>query len=334
MSVEALVRLEGEAGRIYLPNQFIPDTNDDALRQITHFMLLEATREIASLDADGFALGVSINVVPRLLTDPDCLACFHVVLDRCPLPASRITLELLETSEFINQSGAMTALNALADIGVRLALDDLGTGFSSLARLRDLPIGEMKLDFSFVRGLQQKPSDMHFLLALRELADRIHCNFVAEGVETPAILDAMLALRIPFLQGYAIARPMPFAELRAFLQTHDQGFVPPTPGALGVYGCLLCHDGLLRRLVDAQPTLSATARIFDATACRVHRRIQLAGLAGTELDRLHRRYHAVLTRCAETQALQGTADWRELNAVETEMEAWLIQEIVRGAADG
>ncbi|OFC28664.1 EAL domain-containing protein [Acidithiobacillus caldus] len=328
VSAEALVRLVGPDGRIYSPAQFLPEDNDEALRQVTQFMLETAPRAIGRLDAEGFVLGVSINVVPRLLAEPICRQHFREILDGCPLPLTRLTLELLESSDFLNRDGAVRILHDMTKTGVRLALDDLGTGYSSLARLRDLPIREMKLDFSFVRELPRKPADLHFLIVLKELAERLHCDFVAEGVETLEILDAMLVLRVPFLQGFAIAQPMSFSKLREFLHVHDKGFDAPRPGTLGVYACVLCHDRHLRRLIEQQPMIIANSRVIDVRTCPVDRQIRVAGLSGSPLDHLHRRYHVLLAQCAERHALRGRCDGQELDYVQTNMEEWLASKML------
>ncbi|WP_226829022.1 EAL domain-containing protein, partial [Acidithiobacillus ferridurans] len=102
-------------------------------------------------------------------------------------------------------------------------LDDVGSAYSSLLRLKDLPVDEIKLDQGFIRSLEQRPQDLHFVGAIQDLAAGMGVDLVVEGVETEDILDAIIVTGAQFLQGYAIAKPMPLSELQAFLQR------PPLP---------------------------------------------------------------------------------------------------------
>ncbi len=124
---------------------------------------------------------------------------------------------MLEDDEFLHLDIAQKQLVRLHEAGLRIALDDVGSGYSSLARMRDLPVDVIKLDQGFVRNLQRQPEHLQFVAAMQSLARGVRADLVVEGVETDIILDALRVMGIGGAQGYAVARPMPEAALIAWL---------------------------------------------------------------------------------------------------------------------
>ncbi|EGQ63381.1 sensory box-containing diguanylate cyclase, putative, partial [Acidithiobacillus sp. GGI-221] len=109
-----------------------------------------------------------------------------------------ITLEILEGDDFLEQQKALDHLLEIKALGVRLALDDVGSAYSSLLRIKDLPIDEIKLDQSFIRSLEQRPQDLHFVGTIQDLAAGMGVDLVVEGVETEDILDAIIVTGAQF----------------------------------------------------------------------------------------------------------------------------------------
>ena len=157
---------------------------------------------------------VCVNLSPVQLRDPRLADAVADVLARTRLEPARLTLELTEQA-LVQEGDALEQLQALAGLGVRLALDDFGTGHSSLARLAQLPIHTLKIARELVAPLGADPAAAAIVEAILALADRLGLETVAEGVETPAQLEALRALGCEHVQGFLLARPMPAAAVRA-----------------------------------------------------------------------------------------------------------------------
>ncbi len=219
-SVEALARLEW-GGRVIGPGEFLPGLDRADLALLGARVRALALTQGAAWQRAGLACNISVNVSPEELLDPRYAAQVLESLAATPdFPAGRLTIELLETSDILNQALPSRHLRQLRDAGVRVALDDLGSGYSSLLRLKELPVDVIKIDQSFVRGLLQRPGDLKFLHALISLARAVRAEIVVEGVETPLQLAVLRQMGVDYLQGYAIARPLTAqavpAALRAF----------------------------------------------------------------------------------------------------------------------
>ncbi|MGC9208145.1 EAL domain-containing protein, partial [Acidithiobacillus sp.] len=216
VGVEALARLRDGDGKIWSPAEFLPQLQGKDLFELSRQVLQQALIDLSVLDALGLSLWVSVNIDPHSVSDA-CVACLREMIVHGAVDPSRITLEILEGSDFLEQQAALEHLLALKAQGIRLALDDVGSAYASLLRMKDLPIDEIKLDQGFVRTLEERPQDLHFVAAIQDLAAGMGVDLVVEGVETEDILDAVTVLGVKFLQGYGIARPMPLAQLQEFL---------------------------------------------------------------------------------------------------------------------
>ena len=134
--------------------------------------------------------------------------------------ASDLTLEITETSLMSDPERGIEALTRLRDLGVRLSIDDLGTGYSSLAYLQRLPVHEVKIDRSFVAAFPDEAA--HAVVgAIVDLAHRLDRCVVAEGVEDAATMEALHGLGCDVAQGYHVARPMPAEKMSQFLADRD-----------------------------------------------------------------------------------------------------------------
>lgn len=138
---------------------------------LTGKVLAQSLADLSLLDAHGWSLWVSVNLDPRSVSE-GCVTCLEEMIAQSTVDPSRITLEILEGDNFLEQQKALDHLREIKALGVRLALDDVGSAYSSLLRLKDLPIDEIKLDQGFIRFLEQRPQDLHFVGAIQDLADR------------------------------------------------------------------------------------------------------------------------------------------------------------------
>lgn len=143
-------------------------------------------------------------------------------------PASRLIIEITEESLIADQGQARTILTRLRQAGIRLSVDDFGTGYSSLAYLRDLPIDELKLDRSFVAGMRESPRSVKLVRSIIALAHGQGMSVVAEGVEDDDTLQDLAGLGCDLAQGLHLCRPVPAAQLMAWLTARTANSTPVT----------------------------------------------------------------------------------------------------------
>jgi EAL domain-containing protein (putative c-di-GMP-specific phosphodiesterase class I) len=230
---EALVRWERPGHGLVSPADFIPVAEDNGLIvPIGEWVLHTACREAMTWPG---AMRVAVNLSPRQLEDGDRLVITVArALAESGLPAERLELEVTESA--LSQAGdaGLRQLHRLRAIGVRISIDDFGTGHSSLSRLLDFPFDCIKVDRSFVAGLGQDDKAGALVRSIANLARSLNVTAVAEGVETPE--QALLARHDGFtqLQGYLISRPMAASAIAAFLDglagsTAHGHRAPPAP---------------------------------------------------------------------------------------------------------
>ncbi len=164
----------------------------------------------------GLDLPVSVNVSPKSLPLPGLSTWILDQLAARGLPASCLTVEVTETAVADPQQAA-AVLRPLHEQGVRISVDDFGTGFTSLAALPTLPLDELKVDQCFVMRSTASPADRAIVRTVGELAHRLQLHVVAEGVETAEIAALMDEMGIDLLQGYFFAKPLTEEELVGFV---------------------------------------------------------------------------------------------------------------------
>ena len=219
VGLEALIRWHHPRRGLLAPAAFLPVIEDHEMAVIIGKMVLEMA--LAQMDAwrsMGVTLPVSINVFARQLQQPDFVEVLHDLLATYPkVPSSSIELEVVETSALQDITQVSNLMNACAGLGVRFALDDFGTGYSSLTYLKKLPAELLKIDQSFVRDMLEDRDDLAIVQGVIGLAKAFNRKVIAEGVETVAHARTLLALGCVLGQGYGIARPMPAADIPAWL---------------------------------------------------------------------------------------------------------------------
>jgi diguanylate cyclase len=152
-------------------------------------------------------LAVSVNLSGRQLAAPDLVTIVTEGLAASGLPAELLCLEITESVLMSDLETTIGALADLRELGVRLAVDDFGTGYSALAYLKHFPVDQLKIDRSFIVGLERDPRDAAIVSSVLALADALGLTAVAEGVETEAQEEQLRALGCRYAQGYRFARP-------------------------------------------------------------------------------------------------------------------------------
>jgi EAL domain-containing protein (putative c-di-GMP-specific phosphodiesterase class I) len=176
--------------------------------ETTHRVLEMAMRQLAAWRAGGVELQIAVNVSAVNLLEPDFCERVKAGLSRHGLPPSSLAMEITESALMKNPSLAEATLNALAAAGVCLAIDDFGTGYSSLAYLQRLPAELVKIDQSFVRDLERDARKRALVSAMIKLSHDLGHRVVAEGVETPEVVQVLREAGCDEAQGYWFARPL------------------------------------------------------------------------------------------------------------------------------
>ena len=216
---EALVRWQHPEFGLLQPASFIAAADDAGLSPaIGRVVLRDAVREACRWRRRSFpALGVSVNLSPQQLLDPQFVGEVRDLLREAELPSDGLILEITETTALRDADVTIERLHELRDLGVRIALDDFGTGYSSLSHLRELPIDIVKIAKPFVDALGGAASDETFVKAILQIAHALDLLVVAEGVEDAAQAEALDLLGCPLVQGYSFARPMIADDVEPYL---------------------------------------------------------------------------------------------------------------------
>ena len=224
---EALVRWLHPVRGFMPPGEFIPLAERSGLIvELGRWVLAQACAEQASWRAHGLQLPVSVNISPVQLERSDLQPYVQGLMQRYGLKDGALELELTEGALMHEESHHLDVFHALVALGCRFALDDFGTGYSSLSRLRRFPISRLKIDRSFVRTLPGTTDDEAVVRATLSMARDMGMDVVAEGVETQAQSERLLALGCRVMQGFHFARPMPAAQLLEYVQSLQQPVDP------------------------------------------------------------------------------------------------------------
>ena len=217
--VEALVRWQHPERGLVPPDVFIPIAEHTGLiRPLTLFVVEEALRQCRSWRDQGFDLSIAVNVAMRNILDEEFPTELARMLERYDVAPEVLELELTETSVLADPPRAKEILQRLRDTGVRLAVDDFGTGYASLSYLSELPVDEIKIDRSFVIGMDSDEQHARIVRSTIDLGRNLDLTVVAEGVESAAVWSQLLELGCDSAQGYFLARPLPSSELTRWLE--------------------------------------------------------------------------------------------------------------------
>ena len=232
-ALEALARW-APGGRPMAPEVFVRVADScNLIDSLFGFVLGEACAHLARWTAlpGGCDIRVAVNVSPGQLSSLQLPSIIATELARNGLSGDRLIIEITETGGLLDTATTNTVCHELRLLGVRLSVDDFGTGLSSLARLRDLPINEVKIDRSFVSNLDQDDARRRFVWGVVAFAERVGLTVVAEGVERKAELDALTALGCHRVQGFLFSRPVPAETADTFLR-HPGNWLLGVPASL------------------------------------------------------------------------------------------------------
>ncbi|HMI41198.1 MAG TPA: EAL domain-containing protein [Sphingomicrobium sp.] len=211
---EALARwTHPEKGPIS-PSEFIAAAEQhDRIEKLTYFILDQAIAAAATANGRGIPFAVAVNLSARLLVNRHFPERVADLLHQHGLAANRLTLELTETAALAGTGADLAVLVRLRDLGVKISIDDYGTGLSTLDYLKKIPASEIKIDQSFVKAIRDNRSDWLMVQSTIALAHSLGQTVVAEGVEDRLTLDALATMKCDVAQGFVIGRPTSFRSL-------------------------------------------------------------------------------------------------------------------------
>ncbi len=215
---EALVRWEHPELGFLSPDDFIPAAEQaGTIVHLTRYVLTEAVKQCKQWSDDGLELQVSVNLSVRDLLDE--YLPYHVlqILKDHGVKPEQLTLEITESSIMEDVGHAVLVLECLRDIGVRISIDDFGTGHSSLTQLRNIPLHELKIDKSFVMTIKDDARNDAIVRTTIDLAHSLNLSVVAEGVEDEAIIRRIASLGCEQAQGYFLSKPIPADDLASWV---------------------------------------------------------------------------------------------------------------------
>jgi cyclic di-GMP phosphodiesterase Gmr len=216
--VEALIRWQLPDRGLVGPGEFIPHAEDAGLiGPIGRWVMGEAARQAMIWKEQGLDLRVSINVSARQLSDANVATHFGEICDSVGLNPSMLDIELTESCFIEDEGRVLKLMEQFRQFGARIYLDDFGTGYSSLAQLARLPFDGVKLDRSFVTGVDSDANARALVSSMVPLARALGFSVVAEGVETKSQASFLRQVEIECAQGYIYAKPMPAQELEAWV---------------------------------------------------------------------------------------------------------------------
>ena len=221
IGAEALIRWQHPQHGLMPPAAFLPVIENHLLSvEVGEWVIETALNQMIEGDLIGLELPVSVNIGAIQLQQSNFRERLEELLQCHPAANPRnLELEILETSALEDITQVSTVINACKLLGVSFALDDFGTGYSSLAYLKQLPAQVLKIDQSFVRDMLEDTDDLAIIKGIVGLANAFHRTLLAEGVETIAHGEILLAMGCELAQGYGIARPMPAAAIPEWVTT-------------------------------------------------------------------------------------------------------------------
>ena len=215
--VEVLARWKRN-GVAIRPDVFVPLAEHTGLiGRLTTSILRQALAQAKRWADVGLPVAVAVNVSALTMREPSFLASVIDALAEARVPPSTLALEITESALADHTDGAVAIMRELRSAGIRLSIDDFGSGYSSMAYLKRLPIDELKIDRAFITDMLSDERDQPITRSIIELAHSLGLEVVAEGVESPALQSMLEGFGCDAVQGYGICRPVPAEELTSWL---------------------------------------------------------------------------------------------------------------------
>lgn len=222
ISVEALLRWQ-HPQQGFIPPEFVIRMAEQSglIGELSHWVISQAIRDCADWQKNNNDIGVSVNLSAWNLQDPMLPDLVKKNLDSNGLHPSYLSLEITESAVMSDPARAREVLQDFDDMGLTLEIDDYGTGFSSLAYLKLLPVSTLKIDKSFVMDMMNDPNDLIIVRSTIDLAHNLGMIVIAEGVENNETLKYLQQLNCDVAQGYFIARPLAKKQLLEWLRAYN-----------------------------------------------------------------------------------------------------------------
>ncbi|HET7814398.1 MAG TPA: EAL domain-containing protein [Candidatus Baltobacteraceae bacterium] len=222
--LEALVRWQHPTLGLLLPDHFIPVAEESgSIDSVGEWVFDAVCRDLMSWDAQDVAVPrVCVNISARQFERAGLVSAVTQTLRRSTITPGRLELELTESSIMRDLSSGVDLLNELKALGLRLSVDDFGTGYTSLSFLRRFPIDTLKIDKAFIRDLLPGSHDEAIVKAIVTLAQNLGLTSVAEGIETQQTLEQVRRAGVDEVQGFFLSRPIPAGECAAFCRARTQ----------------------------------------------------------------------------------------------------------------
>ena len=229
---EALVRWRHPQHGYIPPGEFIPHAErTGAIRSLTSWVMATALNDAARWEREGMSFDVSINVSPVDFADPGFADNVASLLLQTGANASRVILEVTESGAMKDIAATLRIMEQLRVLGLRFSIDDFGTGHSSLAHLKRLPVDEVKIDRSFIKELEVQGDDDVIVRSTINLGHALQLKVVAEGVEQASSWNTLRRLGCDLIQGYFVSKAMPMSEFTAWSLARNAPAAATKPGA-------------------------------------------------------------------------------------------------------
>ncbi|PFH19737.1 MULTISPECIES: cyclic di-GMP phosphodiesterase [Burkholderia] len=216
--VEALIRWQSPDRGLVAPIEFIRFAEESGLiAPLGRWVMRTAAAQAAAWKAKGLGVRIAVNVSARQLQDMNIVHQFASILDGSGLKPSLLDIELTESSFIEDEESAHQLMKEFRQLGAEVHLDDFGTGYSSLSQLSRLPLDSIKLDRTFITGIDRNPRSQALVRSVVSLAKALSFSVVAEGVETREEAEFLKQIHVDHAQGYYFARPMPAQAFEAWL---------------------------------------------------------------------------------------------------------------------
>lgn len=324
VGVEALARLANGDGTLIPPASFIPQLGLANIVDLTCQVMTCSIHDIHLAAEAGFPLNVGVNLEPTTLADTKAMLGLCRQIESSGMVPGAIVLELLERTDTLSFARARHALRSLKTAGARIALDDVGSAYSSLLRVKELPIDLIKLDRTFLIGLERHPRELRFIMNLVHLVLCLGLGVVAEGIESDATSDALAAMGVHHGQGFAIARPMPFDDLLAWLRRHRATAWKRPTTVLGAVALQLCGLDATSKILPQRPDFLGYMRECNPDrGCQVGVHMNSLGHVGSRAAAAHREWHRTLADLSEKT--DGIVEPNDFNAARALYEEELFQ---------
>jgi diguanylate cyclase (GGDEF)-like protein len=224
VGIEGLMRWRHPVRGLLLPDKFLPAAEQSNLvREIGLWAIRRALDDRVEIGLDRFEdVAISVNISPRQLAEDGFLGQLNALLAERHFPPALLRLELTENALIDNSDKTVALLAELRRLGIKVIIDNFGTGYASLSYLKNLPVDGLKIDRTFIRGLPEDRGNAAIIQAITTLAGKLGLQAMAEGVETAAEMRALRSFECDSMQGSFISEPLPLSQLKDFLESLPQ----------------------------------------------------------------------------------------------------------------